>query len=133
MAAVLLMDDNVAFVEIMAQVLTHAGHQAWVANGGQEGLRLLDQHPVDLVITDVVMPGQDGIETILRLRKTHPKLPVIVMSGDSPRHAALYLSTAQKLGALKTLAKPFSAATLLNAVTEALHLKPADESPKNVP
>jgi DNA-binding response OmpR family regulator len=120
MAAILLIDDNVDLCTMMAHALTLAGHQVHVAHDGKTASRLADCVPVDLVITDIVMPEQDGLETVMRLRKTHPGLPVIVISGDAPRHAPVYLTIASKLGATRTLLKPFSAAMLLETVNAML-------------
>lgn len=92
----------------------------WACESGKAGLKLLAAHPVDLVITDVVMPDQDGLEIVMHLRKTHPHLPILLMSGDAPRHAAHYLEVGEKLGATRTLLKPFSIRTLLDTVTEVL-------------
>lgn len=119
-ASILIIDDNEALRTMMAHALTHAGHKVSVAADGKEGLRLFNCRPVELVITDIVMPEQDGIEIVMILRKTHPQLPVLAISGDSPKHSALYLSLARKLGAVETLQKPFSVAALLAAAQAAL-------------
>lgn len=120
MSSILIIDDNVAFGETMAQALRSAGHTVWHCPDGKTGFKLLEAHPVELVITDIVMPDQDGLEVVMRLRKSLPGLRVILMSGDSPRHAPLYLSMGRKLGAARTLLKPFSVRTLLDTVGEVL-------------
>lgn len=71
------------------------------------------------------MPEQDGLEIVLQLRKTHPHLPILLMSGDAPRHAPHYLKVGAKLGATRTLLKPFSIRTLLDTVTEVLRTRRA--------
>ena len=120
MASILLIDDNESLRAMMAHALTLAGHKVITAGDGKAAMRAFAQHAVDLVITDLVMPDQDGVETLMLLRKSHPKLPVIAISGDSPTHAALYLSVARKLGAVATLQKPFAVGALLAAAETAL-------------
>lgn len=120
MASILIIDDNVAFGETVIQALQSVGHTVWHCPSGQAGLKQLEAHPVDLVITDIVMPEQDGLEVVMQLKRSHPELRVILMSGDAPRHAALYLSMGRKLGAVHTLLKPFSMRTLFEAVDKVL-------------
>ena len=121
MASILLIDDNVAFGEIAASVLRSAGHTVWPCASGKAGFGRMREHPVDLVITDIVMPDQDGLEILMELRKTHPHVKVIMMSGDNPERASFYLSVGHKLGAVRTLLKPFPLKTLLTTVAEVLH------------
>lgn len=120
MASILIIDDNIAFGETAAETLRSAGHTAWHCPSGKAGFKLMQDQSIDLVITDIVMPDQDGLEVVMQLKKSHPQLQVILMSGDSPRHAPLYLSMGQKLGAVRTLLKPFSVQTLLGTVAEVL-------------
>ena len=82
---------------------------------------MIQEHSIDLLITDIVMSEQDGLEVLMQVRKSHPRLQVIMMSGEAPRHAPLYLSIGEKLGATRTLLKPFSMQTLLEVVREVLH------------
>jgi CheY-like chemotaxis protein len=120
MAAILLLEDNDIFREVLTEALTRAGHAVRADTDGRRVNELLHEHPADLLITDLSMPNRDGVETILALRRSHPQLPIIAMSGDTSSHAALYLSIAAKLGVARTLQKPFAAATLLTAVDEVL-------------
>lgn len=118
MSTILLVDDNAPLREIMALVLRRAGHRVLEAGGGGEGFRRLDDEPVDVVVTDVLMPEPDGLEMLRRCREEHPALRVVVISGDSPRVAPLYLKVAETLGAHRVLLKPFSTAVLLDAVQD---------------
>jgi DNA-binding NtrC family response regulator len=120
MATILLLDDNEAFRATVSVALAMAGHKVVEAGDGTRLAALMDAHPFDLVITDLVMPNRDGVETIMALRDSHPRLPVIAMSGDAPTRAKLYLGIAQKLGAVRTLQKPFDADTLHSAIRAAL-------------
>ncbi len=117
-ANILLLDDNSSLRTVMALALTRAGHHVLEAADGKAGIRLLEQNPIDVLVTDIVMPDQDGLATIPIARKLRPGLRIVVISGDSPSHAPLYLKTAGLLGAYKTLLKPFAIADLLNAVRE---------------
>ncbi len=123
MPRILILEDNEAVREMMAEVLTRTGYRVDQAADGKHALRLISENPVDLVITDIVMPDQDGLETITQLRKTHPTLPVIAMSGDAPRNTTLYLSLAEKLGVVRTLTKPFDPVTLMALVKEVLSIR----------
>ena len=118
MASILLIDDNTPLRELLRLGLTRAGHTVWEAEDGKEGLKLLREHPIDVLVTDVVMPEQDGIVTLQLARKLRPELRVVVISGDAPRHAPLYLKIAGSLGAHKTLMKPFTMEKLLEAIGE---------------
>jgi CheY-like chemotaxis protein len=127
MATLLLIEDNVPLAEVMMQALQRAGHDVMTATTGRAGTDLLRVRAVDLVITDIVMPDQDGIETVIWIKENQPHVPVIAISGDSPRHARLYLSMTEKFGVVRTLLKPFTAEVLLSAVAEVLAERPPPE------
>jgi CheY-like chemotaxis protein len=116
MSAILVIEDNETLRELFQLALARAGHEVWVADNGKDGIKLLQAHPIDVMITDVVMAGQDGLESVQIARKLRPKLPVIVISGDAPRHAPLYLKLAGHFGANKVLLKPFPIETLISTV-----------------
>lgn len=118
MATLLLAEDNTELREMLVMVLEQAGHDVTAAENGKQALKLMPTKPFDLLVTDIVMPDQDGLEMVMQLRKTRPDLPVIAMSGDDPRYASLYLSMASKLGAIRTLHKPFEIGKLLAAIDE---------------
>ena len=77
MAKILLIDDNLAFLEMISSVLEAAGHRVVCAADGDEGVRLFRAAPSDLVITDILMPGKSGVETIQDLHRTSPKIRII--------------------------------------------------------
>ncbi len=120
MANILLADDNVDLLEMQSAVLCEAGHSVATAVSGSEALRQLRSREFDLVITDIVMPDGDGIETIVYLRKSHPQTRIIATSGGGRISAESYLPVAAKLGASVTLAKPVTATQLLAVVDELL-------------
>ncbi len=116
---VLLIEDDVALRAALAAYLEAAGHRVSVAGDGDAGLAAVEQEPPDLVVTDLIMPGREGIETLLALRRSHPGLPVIVMSGGGRLDAQAHLGLAERLGAVATLTKPFRPALLLEAIARA--------------
>jgi len=121
MASILLIEDDNAIRQVLSGVLTRMGHTVSQATNGVEGLRKFRDAPADLVITDLVMPEKEGIETILELRSTHPHTKIIAMSGALGTDAAHEnLRSARLLGATKTLLKPFHMAEFAAAIEEIL-------------
>ena len=124
MAAILLIDDDDMFRDVLASALATSGHKVTQASNGAEGLRLFRQSPPDLVITDIVMPEKEGLGTIMELRQSHPTARVIAMSGGLAHDPKLYLHMAEKFGASAVLAKPFHLSDLMKAVDAALQSPP---------
>jgi CheY-like chemotaxis protein len=114
---ILFVDDDHAVVQFADRVLRDAGFEVLVAYHGNAALATVETEHVDLVITDLVMPEREGLETIMTLRKRHRSLPVIAISGAS---GGQFLKAAASLGACATLAKPFSGQELLGVVRAAL-------------
>jgi len=112
---IVLVDDNEEFRSVMAQLLSRAGHRVRVADSAKSALRLLREAPAGLLITDIIMPDEDGLELIIKLRAEFPNLALIAISGAG-LHAVLYLRIAGKLGAAATFQKPFSTDELLVAI-----------------
>lgn len=120
MARILLVDDEPSVRTLFGEVLALDHHEVTTAADGAAALALLSHGAFDLVVTDVVMPGKEGVEFIREMQRSRPDLPIIAMSGGGRGSAADYLQLASLLGARKTLTKPFSARDLLDAVTEVL-------------
>jgi DNA-binding response OmpR family regulator len=120
MARIIVIDDQEAMRRAVRRGLGTAGHDVLEANDGEMGLQLLADHGADLVITDIFMPGQDGIVTVRRIRREFPTVKVIVMSGGDATGRMDLRQDALMLGAAKSLAKPFELADLLAAVREVL-------------
>ncbi len=121
MAQVLVIDDDESMRGAVALMLKAAGHEAIEAEGGREALKLLETHPPAIVITDLLMPERDGIETIRLVRKRAPKAKIIAITGGEPAvygksYAATLLDFASRMGADAALLKPFEAKELLAAV-----------------
>ncbi len=118
--AVLVLEDNEAYRTLISEVLSQSGFDVCSAPDGRKVSTVLSERRIDLIITDLSMPERDGLETLTELRYTHPRLPVIAISGDVPLNRDLYLKLAEKLGAARVLAKPFKMEQLIAAAREAL-------------
>jgi DNA-binding response OmpR family regulator len=119
MRTVLLIDDDDVVRAMLTKALARAGYKVVEASDGQQGLELARRASFDLVITDLVMPVQEGVETILTLRRERPRLPIIAISGGVSR-SKLYLDIAGKMGAKRILPKPFTPKELIAAVEQVL-------------
>ncbi len=87
---------------------------------GKEGIKVSSNSPADLVITDIIMPEKEGIETIIELRQMSPEMKIIAISGGGRIGAETYLNIAKKFGAAFTFAKPIDRKELLDAIQEIL-------------
>jgi DNA-binding response OmpR family regulator len=121
MASILLVDDDEQLRSMLRIVLDRAGYQVQEASNGKEALDAFSRYPADLLITDIIMPDKEGLDTIMELRHSHPDLKIIAMSGGGRVSAQNYLGLAKMLGANLALAKPFSIQELLDSVKETLH------------
>ncbi|MGE0733225.1 MAG: response regulator [Alphaproteobacteria bacterium] len=120
MARVLLIDDETLVLATLSAALRDAGHEVVEARDGRRGLAALAEQPVDLVVTDILMPERDGIEVILEIRMRWPRLKIIAISGGDPNDGYDYLPISKRLGADRTMTKPFLPAELVAAVDELL-------------
>lgn len=117
MARILVVDDEPAIREVITSALSLEGHVVHEAAHGGEGMALLEREPVDLVILDIYMPTQDGLETLRALRTTRPALKILAMSGGGQVGRFEPLKIAEKLGADCTLEKPFDISELSQLVS----------------
>jgi CheY-like chemotaxis protein len=115
---ILICDDEEALLRFLGRVLRGAGYDVLEAHDGREALQLLRLRSCDLVLTDIFMEGQEGIETIRTLRQEWPGLTIIAMSGGGSQGDTDVLTDARVLGADDTLQKPFTSADLLRVVGE---------------
>ena len=118
MARILVIDDEPDLRTLLELVLNSVGHEVTLAADGKEGMERHRSSPADLVITDLYMPNQDGMETIRELRSCYPEVAVIAMSGSVD--TGTMLSVTEKLGAVGILQKPFLTDELIAAVGKAL-------------
>lgn len=120
MARILVIDDDHGIRALLRDILEPEGHQVMDAPNGRIGVRLCQQHRFDLVITDMLMPEGEGIETIGELRERSPAIRILAMSGGGARGNLSILADAKRFGATLTIPKPFGHGELLGAVTAAL-------------
>jgi two-component system, chemotaxis family, chemotaxis protein CheY len=117
MPSVLVVDDEDRIRRLIREVLEQAGYVVEEARGGKEGLERYRANQADVVIMDILMPDQDGLESITTLRREFPNSRVIAMTGGSDMIGVLnFLDVAKMLGACRTLQKPFEIQALLDAV-----------------
>jgi CheY-like chemotaxis protein len=117
---ILLIDDEKPFRDVLKQVLSKAGYDVVEAANGADGINRFYDRPADMIITDIIMPEKGVIETIIELKKAHPEVKLIAMSGGGCYGTDIDFDMAKKLGA-RTLDKPFALRELLDAVAELLN------------
>jgi DNA-binding NtrC family response regulator len=120
MACVLVVDDEPGVRALLRHVLEREGHAVIEAANGRRAMRALHGAPVDLVITDIIMPEQEGMETISEVRRLRPEIKIIAMSGGGRRLTMDFLPLASRMGADLTLEKPFKPAFVAAAVADLL-------------
>jgi YesN/AraC family two-component response regulator len=120
MASILIIDDELQIRVMMRRILEKVGYDVYEASDGKEGIKLFRAKPTDLVITDIIMPEKEGLETILDLRHDFPKIKIIAISGGGKTGLPNFLPAAKKFGAIRTLPKPFGKDDLLKLVKEVL-------------
>ena len=128
MTKVIIIDDEEDIRIVLNEIFVRAGFDVSVASNGDDGLNLLREQGADLVITDIIMPGSDGVETAYDIRMEFPKTKIIVMSGGgniAPQEyepnaitTSAYLASAAAIGADLTLTKPFDRDELIKAAKE---------------
>jgi DNA-binding response OmpR family regulator len=121
MARILVIDDDNDVRSLAQDVLRSAGHEVFVAADGAQGIALQRTKPAAVVITDILMPEKEGLETIRDLKHEFPGLKIIAISGAGKRvKSTAYLLTARELGAQALLRKPFNSDALVQTVREVL-------------
>ena len=113
---IMVIDDASGVRLLLRDALKAAGYDVCLAADGKQALRLFHVQPTALVITDIFMPESDGIEVIRELRRLHPELPIIAISGQAEMPSHRMLTVAKALGANVALAKPFRMRELVEAV-----------------
>ncbi|MCB1182070.1 response regulator [bacterium] len=124
MARILIIEDDALTREWLESLLTRNGYEVIAATNGKEGVDRFHASPADLVITDIVMPEKDGIETITDLKRSHPDLKIIAISGGDRRPADVsrnYLHSARLIGANRSMQKPIENPDILAAVRDLLN------------
>jgi YesN/AraC family two-component response regulator len=120
MERILIIDDESQIRSMIRLILEREGYTVEEASDGIEGIRLFREKPVDLIITDLIMPNKDGIGMIVEIKKEFPGVKILAMSGGGLNRPEGYLRGAQKVGAACTLSKPINRQELLRAVKDTL-------------
>ncbi len=117
MKTILLVDDELSVREVLKEMLNNKNYQVETAASGKQALIKLDKCPVDLVVTDIVMADENGIDLIMKMKTDYPHIPVVAISGGGGIEGRFnYLEIAKLVGAKEILKKPFSAHELREAV-----------------
>jgi CheY-like chemotaxis protein len=124
MARILVVEDDASIRQLLRRVLERAGYEALLARTASEAHRVLQAERMDLVITDINLPGNDGLQFTAEVRTVYPSIPIIAMTGADVREELGLLGAALQLGANRALRKPFSVDTLLDAVQGCLGARP---------
>jgi CheY-like chemotaxis protein len=130
MPRVLVIDDDDNVRTMLRMILEGLGHAVLEARDGNEGLALFKSAGADMVVTDLIMPGKEGLETIGELRKANPGLPIIAMSGGQQAQVGINLRISKFLGASAVLVKPFMPDQLEKVVGSLLPQPDTDAGPR---
>lgn len=121
MKRILVIDDDTQVRGMLRAVLQDAGYEVIEAEDGNRGLRLFRDNEVHLIITDIIMPDKEGLETIMDVKKESPDVRIIAISGGARVGPFSYLTLAEKFGAHRVFSKPLPMQELLEAIEELLH------------
>jgi len=129
MAKILVLDDEPSILLMIKKMLEKAGHEVDIAQNGKDGMQLFEKNRPDMVISDIIMPEKEGLETIFELRRMHPDLKIIAISGGGRIGPDGYLAGAKLLGANMVFQKPLDQKEFVNAVGLLL----GENKPKSFP
>lgn len=120
MARILVIDDDEQIRDLIRSLLEALGHEVMEAEDGQVGLESFQSKPAELVITDILMPNKEGIQTIMEIRRDYPETRIIAISGGGAVNPDTYLDMAKELGADRILSKPFQLSELTEMLKQLL-------------
>lgn len=120
MARILVVDDEPEVLLLLTDILESVGHEVIRATNGEEGLREFQKGNVDLIVTDIIMPDKEGLESIMDYKQLNPEVKIIAISGGARIGPHTYLKMAEKFGAKRVFSKPFRNKELLDAIEELL-------------
>ncbi|MCX5874648.1 MAG: response regulator [Deltaproteobacteria bacterium] len=123
MSRILVADDDAPIRELLRHALEMDGYEVVEAANGVETVKLFRENQIDLVITDIIMPEKEGLESIMDLKEIDPDVKIIAMSGGGRLEPHSYLQMAAKFGAKKVFQKPLSITLLLSTIKELLETK----------
>jgi len=120
MKKILLVDDNIMMRRLIVHLFRNEKIEIDEASDGREGLNKISTNIYDLVITDIVMPGMEGIEMIIEIKRNHPNLKIVAISGSKP----YYLYVAKKLGVEAVFNKPLNQHLFYDKVKNIIQYEP---------
>jgi CheY-like chemotaxis protein len=120
MARIVVLDDEPIHLELVATILERAGHEVIALPNGLACLDLLTRDRIDLVVTDIFMPGLNGLQLMAQIRARGVRIPVIGMTGGMTGQIRPFVDTMSRLGAASVLTKPFSGVELLRAIQSSM-------------
>jgi DNA-binding NtrC family response regulator len=119
--SILIVDDDAGMRNVLAALLSAEGHLPVSAGNGTEAAEVMAREPVDLILTDILMPDKDGLELIKDVRGAHKRIPIVAFSGGGYRIGTRYcLQIAKAIGATTVISKPFDRQQLLSAIEDAM-------------
>ncbi len=122
MSSILVIDDESQIRTMLKQMLENEGHTVKIASDGKKAMEIVSKNSFDLVITDLIMPDKEGLETIIELKNNSPDVKIIAISGGGRIDPETLLQMAGKLGADHTFKKPIKREELMGAVNGLLRL-----------
>lgn len=120
MPSILLVDDDELVRNLLSEILRRADYEVEIAQNGQEAIKLYGERAYDLIVTDLLMPEKEGLEMIMELRRLHPEIRIIAMTGGGRMDPDALLNAASLFGAWRIMRKPFTPEEFIQAVTEHL-------------
>ena len=120
MVNILVADDDPSIRHLYKLILEREGHKVYLANDGVEALAQAKKYHIDVLITDIIMPRKEGIETIVEIREMNSEIKIIAISGGGRRGNQDFLRMAEMVGANYSLAKPFEPHDLLKILKTCL-------------
>jgi DNA-binding response OmpR family regulator len=120
MGRIMVVEDDHSVRELLREILEREGYEVQDAENGKEAIAIFKAAPADLIITNILMPEKEGLETIQELCRYDPDVKIIAISGGGKIGPADYLEVARRFGAMRTFCKPFDRKELLHAVGELL-------------
>lgn len=123
MARLLIVDDEPSIRRIIQLMLKNSGHELFTAGNGREAMQILNKEEIDLILLDVVMPEQGGLETIMQIRNGFPHIKLIIISGKVPVENDAFRNLIDQYGVARVFDKPFEKEDIMRAIDELLAVR----------
>jgi len=121
MKKVLFIDDDDYLRDAYSEILRLSGYDVTALNDGTKAVEYINESPFDIVITDIVMPGKEGLATIMDIRAVSSNIPILAISGGGRVSPQSHLFLAKRMGATDILEKPFDGSTIIKKIESLLH------------